>query len=101
MLLSADGTWSHAVLDKTGQYRYWLWRLWDADLPHVCFCMLNPSKADAVTDDPTLRRCINFAKSWGYGSLSVVNLFAYQRSQLQLGAFMELSWNKINWWLVC
>ena len=78
MLLSADGTWSHAVLDSTEQYRYWLWRLWDADLPHVCFCMLNPSKADAATDDPTLRRCISFAKTWGYGSLSVVNLFAYR-----------------------
>jgi hypothetical protein len=40
--------------------------------------MLNPSKADANIDDPTLRRCINFAKSWDFGSLIVVNLFAYR-----------------------
>ena len=37
-----------------------------------------PSAADAVVDDPTIRRCIGFARSWGYGSLVVVNLFAYR-----------------------
>lgn len=40
--------------------------------------MLNPSKADASIDDPTLRRCISFAKFWDYGSLIVVNLFAFR-----------------------
>ncbi|MFM7603117.1 MAG: DUF1643 domain-containing protein [Pseudanabaena sp.] len=67
-----------AVIDKTGFYRYSLWREWDIDKPKVVFIMLNPSKADASIDDPTLRRCINFAKSWGFGSLIVVNLFAYR-----------------------
>ena len=42
--------------------------------------MLNPSTADATRDDPTIRRCIRFAKSWGHGSLAVVNLFAYRTS---------------------
>lgn len=67
-----------AVIDKTGLYRYSLWREWDAEQPKIVFIMLNPSKADASIDDPTLRRCVNFAKSWGYGSLIVVNLFAYR-----------------------
>ena len=43
--------------------------------------MLNPSKADASIDDPTLRRCIGFAKSWAFGSLIVINLFVYRSSK--------------------
>lgn len=72
-LIEASG----AVFDVTGTYRYTLWRVWNINLPRVVFIMLNPSTADATTDDPTIRRCIRFAQSWGYGALEVVNLFAY------------------------
>jgi hypothetical protein len=68
---------SGAVFDPTYAYRYALWRAWDAALPRLCFIMLNPSQADAERDDPTIRRCIGFARDWGYGALEVVNLFAY------------------------
>jgi hypothetical protein len=44
----------------------------------VNFVMLNPSTADASTDDPTIRRCLGFAKSWGFGGLVVTNLFAFR-----------------------
>src|ERR1051326_7832253 len=40
--------------------------------------MLNPSTADADADDPTLRRITAFSRSWGFGALTVVNLYAYR-----------------------
>jgi hypothetical protein len=67
-----------ASFDNTATYRYNLWREWDSNAPRVGFVMLNPSRADAIVDDPTIRRCIGFARSWGFGGLEVVNLFAYR-----------------------
>jgi hypothetical protein len=67
-----------AVIDETGKYRYSLIRHWESWQPKLLFIMLNPSTADANLDDPTIRRCIGFAKAWGFGSLEVVNLFAYR-----------------------
>ena len=66
-----------------GTYRYGLWRKWNLgredELGRQCaFIMLNPSTANTSEDDPTLRRCIGFARSWGYQSLAVANLFAYR-----------------------
>ena len=45
---------------------------------YAMFIGLNPSTADETKDDPTIRRCINFAKTWGYGALCMVNLFAFR-----------------------
>ncbi len=70
-----------ATIDQTGLYRYLLWREWDAAALRVGFVMLNPSRADGAMDDPTIRRCIGFARSWGYGGLEVVNLFAYRTAK--------------------
>lgn len=67
-----------AVFDRTGRYRYLLTREWDRSMPNVAFVLLNPNRADAVRDDPTIRRCVAFARAWGYGSLSVTNLFAWR-----------------------
>ena len=67
-----------------GNYRYLLWREWDSKNKTVSFIMLNPSRADAEINDPTIKRCINFAKSWGYSRLEVVNLFAYRTSKPSL-----------------
>jgi len=71
-LIEAIAELSHCLL-----YRYALWRRWGSG-PQVLFVMLNPSTADEKTDDPTVRRCIGFAKAWGFGSLAVGNLFAYR-----------------------
>lgn len=62
-----------AVID--GDYRYALWR---GDAPYVLWVMLNPSTADAQTDDPTIRKCMKYALSWGHKGIMVVNLFAFR-----------------------
>ncbi len=64
-----------ALISADGVYRYRLGRAW-GNGPLAAFVMLNPSTADGEVDDPTIRRCIGFAKSWGCGSLVVVNLYA-------------------------
>lgn len=69
-----------AIISECGKYRYRLERSWPEGNQEdkACFIMLNPSTADATQNDPTIRRCIGFAKAWGYGGLVVVNLFAFR-----------------------
>lgn len=63
-------------------YRYVLWREWDMCNPtYLQVIGLNPSTADETNDDPTIRRCIDFAKRWGYGALCMTNLFAYRATK--------------------
>jgi hypothetical protein len=66
-----------AIISDCQRYRYQLTRSWDgtASLP---FVMLNPSTADASNDDPTIRRCMSFAKREGAGGIVVANLFAFR-----------------------
>jgi hypothetical protein len=70
-----------AVLSPCCRFRYQLLRSWDEQLPAVAFIGLNPSTADATIDDPTVRRCIGFARDWGFGSLVLVNLFALRSTE--------------------
>ena len=69
-----------AKISKDGQYRYTLWRIWDNELPLVMFLMLNPSTADGKKDDPTIKKCMAYAKAWGCGGIWVGNLYAYRSS---------------------
>ncbi len=67
------------VFSPCQRYRYTLWREWAPHLaPYAMFVGLNPSTADATLDDPTVRRCIGFAKAWGYGALCMTNLFGWR-----------------------
>jgi hypothetical protein len=68
---------SVATFSPCRTYRYSLWRRWGAG-SYVMFIGLNPSTADEVNDDPTIRRCIRFAKDWGHSGLCMTNLFAFR-----------------------
>jgi len=70
-----------AKLSDCRKYRYALWRTWDDSKPYVMIVGLNPSTADETKDDPTLTRCIKFAKYWGYGGLCMANLFAFRATE--------------------
>ena len=84
---------STAILSDCGTYRYMLDRDiigipctpdWDSVRLHAkehkpcLFVMLNPSTADASLDDPTIRRCMGFARRELCTFLTVVNLFSYR-----------------------
>lgn len=68
--------------DGRSIYRYTLWRNWlpigERGEAFVMFIGLNPSTATDTEDDPTIRRCVDFAKRWGFGALLMTNLFAFR-----------------------
>lgn len=80
-----------AVFDQSERYRYLLWRdFTGSDGRTLLMVMLNPNNADEVHNDPTIRRCIGFAKSWNFDRLEVVNLFAARAAKPEmLGKFRE------------
>jgi hypothetical protein len=69
---------ARAWFSPCGQYRYCLQRRWSHDQGSVLFIGLNPSTADHRHDDATIRRCVRFARDWGYAAMEIVNLFAYR-----------------------
>lgn len=66
-----------AVISECGLYRYLLGR-GPSDVPYVLYVGLNPSTANALTEDATSRRFKAFAAAWGYGAYRTVNLAAYR-----------------------
>ena len=89
-----------AHLSQDRIYRYMLSRVWNKEAKKIGFICLNPSTADEEVDDPTVRRCISFAKSWGGGSLVIGNLFAYRSSSPQILKMVSDPIGPENdWWL--
>lgn len=67
-----------ATFSRCKRYRYQLVRRWEGGAGRCVIVGLNPSTADAQIDDPTIRRCMCFARDWGFNELIMVNLFAYR-----------------------
>ncbi len=67
-----------AIFSPCRDYRYSLWRRWDmnATPSYAMFIGLNPSTADETANDPTVTRCINYSKEWGFNSFVMTNIFA-------------------------
>lgn len=76
--MTATASERAAVFSPDRKYRYVLRRRFLTGRGTVNFIMLNPSTADETVDDPTIRRCIRFAQTWGYAELVVTNLFAFR-----------------------
>lgn len=70
--------YASAQISNCGRFRYVLRRRWGPGEPDAVFVMLNPSTADASHDDPTIRKCMGFARRWGNGGIAVVNLYAFR-----------------------
>ena len=69
---------SEATFSDCMNYRYQLLRVWDESLPKIMWLMLNPSTADETKNDPTLQRCENRSRDYGFGGFYVCNIFAYR-----------------------
>lgn len=78
-----EGMSREAMISDDGLYRYTLTREWEGGSGCVNWVMLNPSTADHLTDDATIRRCIRFSQDWGFKSLIVTNLFAFRATNPQ------------------
>lgn len=89
-----------AVISDCGLYRWNLTRVWDALEPFLVFIMLNPSTADSVVDDPTIRVCMGRAFRMKVGGVLIVNLFAFRStdpSKMMRAASPVGQWN--DYWI--
>jgi len=68
---------SGADFSADRKYRYSLWRVWDKSLPKVMYIGLNPSTANEIKNDPTVKSCMRIAKSNGYGGIYMMNCYAF------------------------
>lgn len=73
--MEIDHNDSGACFSVSREDRYALWRIWDRSLPRVCFIGLNPSTANEVDSDPTIKSVGRIARHNGYGGIVMMNCF--------------------------
>jgi hypothetical protein len=85
-IVSKGNNTAGAIFSPDEVHRYTLWRRLsdnlknNPDAPPILFVLLNPSTATHEVSDPTVTRCINYAKTWGHGRITVVNIFAVRET---------------------
>ena len=84
---AADDVFSRAAYSPCRQYRYTLIRRYGRPQAtrqeRIAFIGLNPSTATELVNDPTVRRCIGFARDWGYREFVMLNAFAFRSTDPQ------------------
>lgn len=85
-----------ATLSEDNQYRYMLFKEWDENLPNAAIVMLNPSKADMLKNDKTVMNVNNFLIDESFGSMTVVNLFAYRDSNPKNLKYKDAAQEELN-----
>lgn len=73
-----------AEFSECGKYRYKLWRIWNPDLPLVMCIGLNPSTANADTDDQTIGNLRRILTALGYGGFYMMNCWPFITSKPEL-----------------
>lgn len=63
--------------DPDALYRYLLTRIWGKG-PRLLWIMLNPSTADGLIDDATIKIIVGFSRRLQFDGAAVVNLFAFR-----------------------
>ena len=100
LFIDNNSIYSGAEFSKCRKYRYTLWRTWDESIQKLLFIGLNPSTADEINDDPTMRRCIRFSKDLGYGGFIMANIFAYRSTNPEkLKIVKDPIGDKNNYWI--
>lgn len=72
-----------ATLSPCGKYRYTLTRSLGQPGFRACVVMVNPSTADAIDNDATIRKLIGFGRGLQWSEFTVVNLFAYRATDVR------------------
>lgn len=65
----------NVVLSPDGRYRYRLSLSW-SEAPRASWMLLNPSMTEPAEQDPTIQKCMEFTRQWGFGGIEVVSLYA-------------------------
>lgn len=86
-----------AIISPCGFYRYRLERDGPGD-GATAVIMVNPSTADADTDDATIRKLKGFGQRYKWGRIIVGNLFAYRATDVrELGHVDDPVGRPENW----
>ncbi|WP_257556495.1 DUF1643 domain-containing protein [Sphingobium sp. CFD-2] len=72
-----------AIISECGKYRYRLERFASPHATLTAIIMVNPSTADATSDDATIRKLRGFGERNQWGHLVIGNLFAYRATDVR------------------